>query len=169
MDNVVIKKIYSFLKEDYKDDEDFEFPQEFLESGFIESEIDDYFEIYEDYSPQILIEMFLQLSYYSYKRFIYTFFENQNKLNQNDELTRAVYFAYIGISLGSKICKCVQGNMSIKMNSISFLLGINFLCNTDDESSEMGDYLINSLNAKNCIIGRGDAQALKSWFVIELH
>ena len=46
---------------------------------------------------------------------------------------------------------------------------INLICNDWESSSEIGDYLIDSLNAKNCIVGRGDAKALKSWFVLELY
>ena len=169
MNNILIEKIYTFLKDEYEDDEDYEYASEFLESEFIEEYIDILFEIHTEYSASVVIRILVELGIYSHKRFIYAFFENENGLNREDELSRAVYFTYLSVLLGTRSCKCLNGAIEIPMFNAGFTLSLNLICNSWQESSEIGDYLIDSLNAKNCIIRRGDATALKSWFVIELY
>jgi hypothetical protein len=57
----------------------------------------------------------------------------------------------------------------ISMDRVSHLFASNIISKRWNEAYEIGDDLINSLNAKNCIINRGKPDALIAWFLIELY
>jgi hypothetical protein len=169
MKTSVVDKLYGFLKEEYADDNDFKFSHAFEESGFVESEIEDTLEIYKDYNTAIWLEMFANLGLYSYERFVHALLSKKETSIQSEELIRAVNYSYLTLSLGAKSCKCYKGHIGINMHRVSFILGLNILCSDEEMCSELGDHLLDSLNAKNCIIKRGREDALASWFVIELY
>ena len=168
MNNGVIEKLYSFLKKEYEDDNDYKFSHNFKESGFSEYDIEDILEIYGDRAVAWL-KLQVNLCLYSFDRFIYTFFDNKNALDQTLELQRASTYAYSSLLLAAKSCKCYRGDSEINMLKVGFLFSLVLLVKEEKESTEIGNYLLASLDAKNCVIKRGDAKALSSWFVIELY
>jgi len=126
MNNTLTRKIYDFLEEEYENDEGFKFTQDFSKSGFIAAEVEDSLEIYKEYRA-IWLELMSALSYYSYERFVYTFFTNTNRLDTEEELKRAVSYAYGAISLGARSCKCYSGSSNINMHKINFMFSINLI------------------------------------------
>ena len=169
MKTSVVDTLYSFLKEEYADDNGFKFTDDFLKSGFIASEIEGSLEIYAESRSATWLEIFAALSLYSYERFVHALLNKKETYIQNEELIRAVNYSYLTLSLGAKSCKCYNGKVGINMHRVSFIFALNILCSDEEIYSELGDHLLDSLNAKNCIIKRGTEGALSSWFVIELY
>lgn len=164
----MVNHLIEVLKKEYEEDEDFKFSKKFKDSGFVKEEIEFFLDLYEEHMATQNIEVLLNLAWFSLDRSVYSILNDYDENDIKLELSRAKDYAFKTIYYGAKSCKCFSGGVNIDMNRISLLFAINILCNKWENTKEMGRLLIDSLNAENCIIGRGLPTATRSWFLLDL-
>jgi len=106
---------------------------------------------------------------------IYTPFYDKDKKQVFKELSSAKATSHLVIKTFSKnLCSCrdyigVSGrDFSRKMIEIIPLLTPSVISSDWEEVEELSCTLIDSLNAKNCIISRGQPDAVIAWFTLKL-
>lgn len=167
--DIMLENLISRLHEEYNQDNQFKFSDEFLDSGFIEYEINSFLETHKERIDVEVIDVLLQLSWYSTDRLVYSLLFKKDGMLAQEELSRAASYAFYAIYFGASACRCFQGMYSIPMQRISLLFSLNILTGHWNDIEKMGNTFVRSLNAENCIIRRGNENALRSWFLIDLY
>ena len=166
--NVVINRLVAELNEKYRNDNGWVYDSNFIKSGALHEELLSHIELF--YSGKYFTHAAFEiLSHFSIDRVIYSALYLQNTNKFIVELRRANIYSYLTLAVGSQTCKCMQGKTSIPMHRAMVHFAINVLTLSMNNIEEIGDALIDSLNAENCIIKRGDYQAYGSWFMVELY
>ena len=163
-----LEKINTIVDELYKTDDGWRFEIELNKNQFIEDGFENmYLEYVKDgvYSESFSLFVVASLFYLDRAGF---FNFKENKEVSTNELKTSAEFAYLSIDLAAQSCECFKGQSNIDFTTTTFLLSF-VICTKDiKDYTKLGHHIINSLNAKSCIVKRGDENDLLSWFIIEL-
>jgi hypothetical protein len=165
MEDIRIKHLLEKLYIEYEEDDDTKFSEDFMESDFIWYEIDNFFEYYAPHLAYKLPKLFTHLSFYSYDRSINEILNDQEF---EGDFQKSIHYGFLALDYSARLCKCMEGNTYVDMLRVSLFLGLNYLYGSFKNTKTLLTHLANSLNGKNCVIARGDNDAVRSWFVIDL-
>lgn len=143
------------------------FSDNFEDANFIKKIFNkDYKNLLENINSNIVYNFEL-LSFLHLDRAIY---ELYNKKEEKVELSLSYVQAYSYILLTEcpKACGCLDINPFLEMRRSGVLLNLQVLLSNENQIKESLEKLIDSLNAKSCLIRRGDELSLQAWFSIEL-
>ncbi|WP_320033432.1 hypothetical protein [Halarcobacter sp.] len=169
--NPKITQYKNKLEQQYIEEKDWLYASNFLESGFIQrGAISDFLYAYkDDFSENAFMLGFDSLAVYSFDRATYFLTTQNNKEKFFEYFSLYAYYSYLTIHETSKGCQCLQGIPYLEMQRSANFFASNIIASQWDKVELMGKDLIDSLNAKACIIRRGNARALQAWFLIELY
>ena len=163
-----LEKISHRLVNTYKLDNGWRFKVEINENEFIKEGFDNlYLEYVKDSICSDSFSLFVIASLFHLDRAIFFNLDNNRELFIN-ELKMGAEFAYLSIDLASQSCKCFKGQSNINFSTTTFLLSFAISTKRFEDFTKIGNYIIDSLNAKSCIVKRGEEDDLSSWFIIEL-
>ena len=163
-----IKEIEESLINHHKANKRWLFTQKFQDSEFIKKEF------LEKYNAQLeevntdSIYLFESLALYCLDRVQYQLKNSTDIKEIKDLISMSCEYSLMSIGKGNDICGCMELNPYLNMQRAGILFGLIIQSKKDKYILEAGTALIDSLNAKRCIIKRGSSKALNSWFMIEL-
>ena len=117
---------------------------------------------------------FLYQSYFFIAKAIYNALYIKDKESSEYNLAQASVFSYLSIDTAHRfLCHCKHvkdsGNIfSFPMSEILPLASVPIILGDFDKGKLLMQELADSLNAKSCVIQRGEYDALKAWFVVKL-
>jgi len=166
--NPIITRLRQELDKKYKEDNEWLFCDKFTKSGAVKEEFEDYLEEFYDgtFFTHVGFEV---LAHFSLERSIYAIMVLQDKTRFQQEIVRSTAYGYLMITSASQSCGCFQGRSSIPMHRALIHFALNVLILSEESIKKTGEMLINSVNAENCVIGRGGLKAYRDWFILELY
>jgi len=168
IENLVIKRLNEEINKKYQTDDGWYFCDKLQESGAVNEEFVDHLDMFYDGTYFIHVG-FEVLAHFSLERSIHTILALKNRDKFNEEFARTTIYGYLTLMMGSQMCKCEHGQSSMPMHRSILHFANNIIALEWERAEEIGDALIASLNAENCIIKRGDYEAYGAWFVVELY
>ena len=166
--NPTIKRLLNELSKKYQEDEGWFFCDRLQESGAVQEEFSNHLDAFY-FGRNFIHVAFEILAHFSFERSIYAILSLKDKDRFIEECNRASTYGYAMLTLGSKSCKCFKGRGSVPMHRTTIHFALNILTSEWKNAKEIGDRLISSVNAENCIIQRGDIEAYSSWFILKLY
>ena len=150
----------------------FEYTESFEKSGLLKMRIDRDIDEYKNFDRFIYYCDLLAL--YSIYRGAYSSVVLDDFSQTKEMFAYASHYSYMAIHITSMLCYVDydytnEGKPFIDMFRISPLWGSVFIANDWNAIGKIGNDLIDSLNAKACIIKRGNRCAYISWFMVKLY
>jgi len=108
------------------------------------------------------------LAWYHLDQAIYDAYHKINKEEILKSLAYSSVLSYLTIVPSSQFCGCMEYNPKLEMGRAGILLALQVMIGEQKEIHTSTQALVNSLNAKGCLIGRGSAKDVQAWFTLEL-
>jgi len=166
--NVIINRLFDELNQKYRNDNQWIYNVDFTKSGALDEELISHLELFYNgkYFTHVAFEI---LFHFSIDRAIFSAFYLRDNNKAITELEKATNYSYLTLNIGSQTCKCLHGKSFIPIHRAIICFALNILTSSTNNIMDIGDILIDSVNAENCIINRGEYQAYGAWFIIELY
>ncbi|MBU3013274.1 hypothetical protein KO488_00800 [Poseidonibacter lekithochrous] len=165
-----IEQLNEELNSRFEENKTWFYTSNFKDSEFVDVEIKQYLKIYENnFSENAFTFAFEALALYALDRATYSLFYLKDKSKYLEEFSLYSYYSHMTIHENSKAAKCLKGYPELDMIRTTHLFASNIISKQWNQAFDIGNDLIDSLNAKSCIIRRGDENALVAWFLIELY
>lgn len=162
-----INKMEKILEEYHLKSKDEYFSDSFEDANFIKETFNNDYKILLEKINSDIVYNFEVLALIHLDRAIYELYhEKEEKVKGSLSYTQA--YSYLTIVACSNACGCLEINPFLEMKRAGVLLNLQVLLSNENQIKESLSKLIDSLNAKSCLIQRGDSKALQAWFSIEL-
>ena len=163
-----LKKLEEVLSAYHEKNRDFLSENHFTNGDYLdESYKKEYDEFIE--TPNVdYVDLIGRLAWYNLDKAIYDSYHHGNKEEILKSLAYSSMLAYLTIVPSSQFCGCMEYNPKLEMSRAGILLGLQVLLGEKKEMLTSTQALVDSLNAKSCLIGRGSAKDVQAWFTIEL-
>ncbi len=169
----LIQNLILEIKKGYLDETDYYYKYEnsIENNTFLEDEVGMHFQNIDGlppYHPSYYIKI---LGDYFFYRSVYKILILGKGEEAKLDIIRAKCYGYLSVQSGSQSCNCSQiisRRYSLDMDDISPYLSLSVIANDWNMTEILTNHLINSLNGKSCVIGRGKPNAHIAWFIIIL-
>jgi len=164
-----LEKINQLWVNSHKTDDGWRFQVELNKNEFVQDGFDDmYLEYIKDGIYSDSFAFFVVSALFHLDRAIFFNLDTNDSNLFMEELKMSVEFSFLSIDFASKSCECFKGESNIDFSTTTFLLAFIICTKSSEDFIKIGKHIIDSLNAKSCIVKRGEENDLLSWFIIEL-
>ena len=156
------------LKQWHKDKSQWYFTQSEEDSGFIQQSILPKIAEQENAIHADIIYIYEYLSWFYLDRGIFQLQDSNNQLMYENSLGLAWKYAYITLTVGDKLCGCLDKNPAEEMPRAGRLLDLVSIFGDIRYLERAWMALVKSIEGKSCLIRRGTSDAMQAWFSMEL-
>ena len=168
---MIIDNIKEALKKEFKGEQGFKYSVPFENAefyriclGHMESHLAS-----GHVADAVYFRWFQDLAFLHFEYSVYMLYSSNEKVKSLEHLSAFSSYGELIIRDGSQSCNCLEGMAPYIVSNKAVLIVATFLLFDQKENFSMGSqYLIDSLNGKNCIIKKGYNKATISWFVLKL-
>ena len=163
-----IKKLEAILDAYHEKNRDFLSENHFTNNDYLD---DSYKKEYDDFiiTPNVdYVDLIGRLAWYNLDKAIYDTYHQGDREEILKSLAYSNVLSYLTIVPSSQFCGCMEYNPKLEMGRAGILLALQAILGKEKEMLASTQALVDSLNAKSCLIGRGSAKDVQAWFILEL-